>query len=83
MSDENPEPEPSECKHAPKAEPAEPAAEPATEPAADDEHEMAQQKKARLEAALRKYRATLRNEAETGNDGFSADYYKSQKPPHW
>ena len=48
-----------------------------------DQHETDQQKKARLDAALRKYRATLRNEAETDNGGFSADYYRSQKPPHW
>lgn len=47
------------------------------------EDETDEQKKARLDAALRKYRATLRNEAETGNGGFSADYYRSQKPPHW
>ena len=51
--------------------------------APDEEHETEHQKKARLEAAVRKYRATLRNEAETGNEGFSADYYRSQKPPHW
>lgn len=51
--------------------------------AADDDPKAAQQKKARLEAALRRYRATLRNEAETDSGGFSADYYKSQKPPHW
>lgn len=79
MSDENTGPESSEGKHTPKVEPADLAA----EQAADDEHETAQQRKARLEAALRKYRATLRNEAETGNEGFSADYYKSQRPPHW
>lgn len=48
-----------------------------------DQHETDQQKKARLDAALRKYRATLRNEAETDNGGFSADYYRAQKPPHW
>lgn len=53
------------------------------EAAAEDEHEAQQQKQARLDAALRRYRATLRNEAETGNEGFSADYYKTQKPPHW
>lgn len=51
--------------------------------APDEEHETEQQKKARLEAAVRKYRATLRNEAESGNEGFSADYYRSHKPPHW
>lgn len=53
------------------------------EPAADDESETAKLKKARLEAVLRKYRATLRNEAEAGNEGFSLDYYQEQKPPHW
>lgn len=51
--------------------------------ASTEEHETDAQKKARLEAVLRKYRATLRNEAETGSGGFSADYYRSQKPPHW
>ena len=81
MSDESTGPGSSEYKGAPSAEPAEHVAEPA-EPAADDECETAQ-KKARLEEALRKYRATLRNEAETGNAGFSADDYKSQRPPHW
>ena len=40
-------------------------------------------RKERLERALRKYRATLRNEAESGNEGFSAEHYRSQKPPHW
>lgn len=49
----------------------------------EGEHETAEQKEARLEAVLRKYRATLRNEAETEAGGFSADYYRSQKPPHW
>lgn len=59
----------------------EPTAESASEAAS--EPETAKLKKARLEAVLRKYRATLRNEAEAGNDGFSLDYYKEQKPPHW
>ncbi|MCI4010311.1 hypothetical protein [Brevibacterium sp. ZH18] len=49
--------------------------------ALDDE--QAELKKERLEKAMRKYRATLRNEAETTEGGFSADYYRSQKPPHW
>ena len=53
------------------------------EHASDEEHETEPQKRARLEAAVRKYRATLRNEAEADNGGFSADYYRSQKPPHW
>ncbi|WP_231442769.1 hypothetical protein [Brevibacterium zhoupengii] len=52
-------------------------------PEDEDEHETDEQKKARLEAALRKYRATLRNEAEADAGGFSVDYYRSQKPPHW
>ncbi|UVI35430.1 hypothetical protein [Brevibacterium spongiae] len=38
---------------------------------------------ARVEAAKRRYRATLRNEADTGEGGFSKDYYRAQKPPHW
>ncbi|GAA1560450.1 hypothetical protein SAMN04489751_2660 [Brevibacterium sandarakinum] len=79
MSDENPESHSPEDEGAQNAEPADHPA----EHAADDEQETVQQKKERLEAALRRYRATLRNEAETGNDGFSADYYRSQKPPHW
>lgn len=41
------------------------------------------ERRARLEAAKRRYRATLRNEAESGGGGFSEDYYRSQKPPHW
>lgn len=40
-------------------------------------------KKERLERALRRYRATLRNEAESDASGFSAEHYRSQKPPHW
>ena len=47
----------------------------------DDDSE--ESRKARIEAAKRRYRATLRNEAETGGGGFSEDYYRSQKPPHW
>ncbi|WP_309132299.1 hypothetical protein [Brevibacterium sp.] len=46
----------------------------------DDE---AAQKKAHLEKILRDYRATLRNESYSGHSGFSADDYRSQKPPHW
>ena len=48
-----------------------------------DESESEEARKARIEAAKRRYRATLRNEAETGGCGFSEDYYHSQKPPHW
>ncbi|WP_209370791.1 hypothetical protein [Brevibacterium renqingii] len=54
---------------------------PADESGSDAEAE--QRRLARLEAAKRRYRATLRNEAETGGGGFSEDYYRSQKPPHW
>lgn len=79
MSDENPGPHSPGDEGAQNAEPADHTA----DHAADDEQETVQQKKARLEAALRRYRATLRNEAEPGNEGFSADYYRSQKPPHW
>ena len=57
--------------------------EPVADGEADDGPEAAKLKKARLDAVLRKYRATLRNEAEAGNEGFSLDYYKEQKPPHW
>ena len=53
----------------------------ATEPAETDA--AAAERRARLEAAKRSYRATLRNEADTGGGGFSEDYYRSQKPPHW
>lgn len=79
MSDEDPKSHSPEDDGAQNAEPADHTA----DHAADDEQETVQQKKARLEAVLRRYRATLRNEAETGNEGFSADYYRSQKPPHW
>ncbi|WP_339392237.1 hypothetical protein [Brevibacterium metallidurans] len=48
-----------------------------------DEGDDEREKKARLERALRAYRATLRNEAESGTTGFSAEHYRSQKPPHW
>lgn len=68
---------------APGLAPADSVPDTTAEHAPAEEHETEQQKKARLDAALRKYRATLRNEAETGNGGFSADYYRSQKPPHW
>ncbi len=40
-------------------------------------------RKTRLERILREYRSTLRNESDSGHDGFSADDYRSQKPPHW
>lgn len=76
MSDENLDEQPSEDTH-------EQDQDHPGEAAAEDEREGQQQRQARLDAALRRYRATLRNEAETGNEGFSADYYKSQKPPHW
>ena len=79
MSDETLGAQSPEGEHAHAAEPADHCAERAPE----EEPETSQQKKARLEAALRKYRATLRNEGETGNTGFSADYYRAQKPPHW
>ncbi|KZE23427.1 hypothetical protein ACMZ29_04060 [Brevibacterium casei] len=46
--------------------------------AADD-----REKQERLERALRRYRATLRNEAESDASGFSPEHYRSQKPPHW
>ena len=51
------------------------------EPAETDA--AAAERRARLEAAKRSYRATLRNEADTGGGGFSEAYYRSQKPPHW
>lgn len=76
MSDENLDEQPSEDAH--EQDPDHPG-----EAAAEDECKGQQQTQARLDAALRRYRATLRNEAETGNEGFSAEYYKSQKPPHW
>lgn len=79
MTDESLGSQPPEGEHAHDSEPADHSA----EHAADEEHETEHQKRARLEAAVRKYRATLRNEAETDNGGFSADYYRSQKPPHW
>ncbi|AZU01705.1 hypothetical protein [Brevibacterium linens] len=49
----------------------------------DAEAEADGSRKARIAAAKRRYRATLRNEADTGGGGFSEDYYRSQKPPHW
>lgn len=79
MSDETLGAQSPEDEHAHAAEPADHC----TERAPEEEQETSQQKKARLEAAVRKYRATLRNGAETGNPGFSADYYRAQKPPHW
>lgn len=53
------------------------------EPASGEGSEDSVSRQARLEAAKRRYRATLRNEAETEGGGFSEDYYRSQKPPHW
>jgi hypothetical protein len=52
-------------------------------PTDDSTDEAEAKRKARLEAAKRRYRATLRNEADSGGGGFSEDYYRSQKPPHW
>ncbi|WP_167199015.1 hypothetical protein [Brevibacterium pigmentatum] len=59
--------------------------EPGTDPdgPAQGADESEEARKARIEAAKRRYRATLRNEAEIGGGGFSEDYYRSQKPPHW
>ncbi|MGO2863111.1 MAG: hypothetical protein ACTIC1_18275 [Brevibacterium sp.] len=53
------------------------------EPASGEDSEETASRQARLEAAKRRYRATLRNEAESAGGGFSEDYYRSQKPPHW
>ncbi|WP_166973612.1 hypothetical protein [Brevibacterium atlanticum] len=65
----------------------EPEAEPTTDAGAeadsDADASAAAERRARLEAAKRRYRATLRNEADSGGGGFSEDYYRSQKPPHW
>ncbi|MGC2939381.1 MULTISPECIES: hypothetical protein [unclassified Brevibacterium] len=55
----------------------------ASEARVDADADVAAQRRARLEAAKRRYRATLRNEADSGGGGFSEDYYRSQKPPHW
>ncbi|AMT94826.1 hypothetical protein A2T55_14600 [Brevibacterium linens] len=49
----------------------------------DGDTETDESRRARIEAAKRRYRATLRNEADSGGGGFSEDYYRSQKPPHW
>lgn len=49
----------------------------------ESDAEPDESRKARIESAKRRYRATLRNEADTGGGGFSEDYYRSQKPPHW
>ncbi|MGO2035044.1 MAG: hypothetical protein ACTH2U_01105 [Brevibacterium sp.] len=64
-------------------EPVEKAPDEKAEPASEADSEESVNRQARLEAAKRRYRATLRNEAETGGGGFSEDYYRSQKPPHW
>ncbi|GGC30425.1 hypothetical protein GCM10010974_11230 [Brevibacterium sediminis] len=58
-------------------------AEPTEPPHGDGDAETAESRRARVEAAKRRYRATLRNEADSGGGGFSEDYYRSQKPPHW
>lgn len=79
MTDEDLGSQPPEGEHAQDSDPTDDSA----EHAPDEEYETEPQKRARLEAAVRKYRATLRNEAEADNGGFSADYYRSQKPPHW
>lgn len=79
MTDESLGSQPPEGEHAQDSDPADHCA----ELASDEVHETEHQKRVRLEAAVRKYRATLRNEAEADNGGFSADYYRSQKPPHW
>ena len=61
-----------------------PAAEPhGSLPAPHEDGADEAERKARIEAAKRRYRATLRNEADSGGGGFSKDYYRSQKPPHW
>ncbi|KAB1942592.1 hypothetical protein [Brevibacterium linens] len=59
------------------------SADPASTSSGDDDAEADEFRKARIAAAKRRYRATLRNEADTGGGGFSEDYYRSQKPPHW
>ncbi|MGO0603902.1 MAG: hypothetical protein ACTIIH_05100 [Brevibacterium sp.] len=56
---------------------------PDSTPSGDDDAEADGSRKARIEAAKRRYRATLRNEADTSGGGFSEDFYRSQKPPHW
>mgnify|MGYP006940135790 CR=1 FL=1 len=58
-------------------------AEPVQPSHGDGEAETDESRRARVEAAKRRYRATLRNEADSGGGGFSEDYYRSQKPPHW
>ena len=70
-----------ECSGA--AEDSEAAEQSAETEAATETEAAAAERRARLEAAKRSYRATLRNEADTGGGGFSEDYYRSQKPPHW
>ncbi|MGC3022706.1 MULTISPECIES: hypothetical protein [unclassified Brevibacterium] len=54
-----------------------------SEAVSDDPPADEAERRERVEAAKRRYRATLRNEADTGEGGFSKDYYRSQKPPHW
>ena len=58
-------------------------AEPVQPSHGDGDAETDESRRARIEAAKRRYRATLRNEADSGGGGFSEDYYRSQKPPHW
>lgn len=58
-------------------------AEPVQPSHGDGEAETDESRRSRIEAAKRRYRATLRNEADSGGGGFSEDYYRSQKPPHW
>ncbi|RBP65502.1 hypothetical protein DFO66_10485 [Brevibacterium sanguinis] len=59
------------------------AREPGSDGGGDRDVEDPAEKKARLERILREYRATLRNEADPAHEGFSADDYRTQKPPHW
>ncbi|GAA1514324.1 hypothetical protein [Brevibacterium permense] len=58
-------------------------AEPTKPSYGDGDTESDESRTARIEAAKRRYRATLRNEADSGGGGFSDEYYRSQKPPHW
>lgn len=58
-------------------------AEPVQPSHCDGDAETDESRRARIEAAKRRYRATLRNEADSGGGGFTEDYYRSQKPPHW
>lgn len=62
------------------------SATPGRQAGAADAEERVEDERARrdrVERAVRRYRATLRNETETGHSGYSDDHYRSQKPPHW